>query len=68
MAGQLHVYVQIGEDRRKHLCHFDHSTVSVVEVKYFLAGVTGVSPAKQCLSKNNKDLADTAEISLRNLI
>ena len=67
MAGQLHVYVQIGQDRVKHTCQFGRSTVIVAEVKNFLAGTTGVPAAEQCLSKKKEDLPDGAEISLRNL-
>jgi hypothetical protein len=65
MAGQLHVYVQIGQDRVKHTCQLGRNTVIVAEVKNFLAGTTGVPAAEQCLSKKN-DLPDGAEISLRN--
>ena len=67
MAGQLHVYVQIGQDRVRHTCQFGRSTVIVAEVENFLAGTTGVPAAEQCLSKKKEDLPDGAEISLRNL-
>ena len=64
-VGRVSVLVQIGADYMEHVGQID-GTITVLELKHFLALATGVPPDQQCLSQQGNELNDNGTISLEN--
>ena len=64
-VGRVSVLVQIGADYMEHVGQID-GTITVLELKHFLALATGVPPDQQCLSQQKRELWDNENISLEN--
>ena len=65
MTSSVYVWVQIGDDRKRHTMSLEADVVTALQVKEGLVGIVNIRPEQQCLSKQKEDLADCAEISLQ---